>query len=77
MIKEIVSIYLQNEVIFALFLSDDKDEIERCSDIPVQSSTEKYEKLTRDLDLIMNELSATQVNQDVVVAEMRKPVVTY
>ena len=59
------------------FLSDDNDEGEQGLDAPAQSSTEKYEQLTRDLDLIMNELSATQVNQEVVVAEIRNPVITY
>lgn len=56
-----------------------KDEVEDSSDVLTasseKSSSQKYEQLTRDLDLIMNELSATQANQDVI--DVRNPVMTY
>eukprot|EP00795_Rhopilema_esculentum_P006902 gene6902-12513_t len=54
---------------------DEAEENDQSSVVSEQSSTQKYEQLTRDLDLIMNELSATQASQD--VAELRNAVITY
>eukprot|EP00112_Aurelia_sp_Birch-Aquarium-sp1_P019031 Seg463.4 transcript_id=Seg463.4/GoldUCD/mRNA.D3Y31 product="Dystrobrevin beta" protein_id=Seg463.4/GoldUCD/D3Y31 len=54
---------------------DETEETDQSSTISEQSSSQKYEQLTRDLDLIMSELSATQANQDVV--DIRNPVITF
>eukprot|EP00794_Sanderia_malayensis_P014963 gene14963-16505_t len=43
--------------------------------LPGQTANRKYDHLTRDLDIIMNELSATQVSQDLV--DVRNPVPSY
>lgn len=53
------------------------EDSEASTDGPGQSTNQKYEQLTRDLDLIMNELSATQASQEVaVVPDIRNPVIT-
>ena len=54
---------------------DETEETDQSSTISEQSSSQKYEQLTRDLDLIMSELSATQASQDVV--DIRNPVITF
>eukprot|EP00794_Sanderia_malayensis_P016500 gene16500-18140_t len=43
--------------------------------LPGQTANRKYDHLTRDLDIIMNELSATQVSQDLM--DVRNPVPSY
>ncbi len=52
-------------------LDEDEDSVETSTGTSERSSTKKYEQLTRDLDVIMNELSATQAS------DIRNPVISF